>query len=281
MKTRSFSCYSFGALFATFVMLLAACQQVSTPTSLPTVQPTATMLPAQPPTQPSATQPPAQATKPAASTSGPITLDLAGIAQSMTVETVAAVPASPDKPRTEVMPQYRRVTLQGYPVSNHRMQPQIFIFPAGDLASANENAGKAAADLQALLQSRQAGDKLPFLPLDSSLQVMHARVEYLDFKNGKGVAFLTQYNNGIVPINNMQLIYTFQGLTSDGKTYIAAVLPITQADLPATDQASSIAGAEFQAAQAKTIAALEQQPGGSFTPDLAKLKAMIQSIAIP
>jgi hypothetical protein len=277
MNARRFSYYSLGVLFATILMLLAACQQVNNFTSLPTVQPTATMLPVQDPT---ATQPSAQATRPASGTPSDFTLDITGVAQNVTVETVAAVPASAGGPSLEVMPQYRRVDLQSYPVANHRMKPQIFIFPAGDLASANENAGKAAADLQALLQSRQAGDKLPFLPLDNNLQVMHAKVEYLDFKNGKGVVFLTQYNNGIVPINNMQLIYTFQGLTSDGKTYIAAVLPVTHPDLPPTDQASSVAGAEFQASLAKTITWLEQQPGGSFTPDLAKLNAMIQSIEV-
>ena len=62
---------------------------------------------------------------------------------------------------------------------------------------------------------------------------MHVQVQYLDFKSGTGVRFLTQFNNGMAPVNNHDLIYTFQGLTSDGKYYIAAVLPVTHPDLPA------------------------------------------------
>ena len=95
------------------------------------------------------------------------------------------------------------MTLQGYPVSDHSMQPQIFIYPAGDLAPANETAGKMAAGLQALLQTRQAGDELPFLPLINAKQVMHPQVQYLDFKNGNGVRFLTQFKGQQV---NLQIV---------------------------------------------------------------------------
>ena len=46
---------------------------------------------------------------------------------------------------------------------------------------------------------------------------MHSQVQYLDFKNGTGVRYLTQFDQGILPINNYELVYTYQGLTSDGK----------------------------------------------------------------
>jgi hypothetical protein len=259
--------------YAVLALLLSACQPGTISTSLPTVQPTATVPPAQPPT---ATQPPA-------STSGDISLDLSGLAKDQTVETVPAVPASAGGPIWEVLPQYRRVTLQGYPVTDHLMKAQIFIFPAADLAGFNEGAGRMAADLQALLLSQKTVDFMPFLPPFNAQQVLHAQVQYLDFENGSGVRFLTQFDQAPLPINNFELIYTFQGLTRDGKTYIAAVLPVTHPDLPANNQVSAEQASElndFPAYLAKTVTWLDQQPGGSFTPDLAKLDALIQSIEV-
>jgi hypothetical protein len=258
---------------AAFLLLLSACQPVNLPTSLPPVQPTATTLPAQPPAAP---QPPSGA-------SADFTIDLSGVAQDQTVETVAAVPASADRPYWEAAPQHRRVTLQGYPVTSHLLKQQIFIYPVADLAEFNEGAGRMATDLQALLQARQPVDRMPFLPLFNASQVMHAQAQYLDFKNGKGVRFLTQFDQAPLPVNNFELIYTFQGLTSDGKYYIAAVLPVTHPDLPATQQVSEQQAAElndFPAYLTKTVAWLDQQPSDSFTPDLAKLDALIQSIEV-
>ncbi len=258
---------------AILALLLSACQPGNIATSLPTVQPTATVLPAQPPT---ATQPPA-------TTPGEISLDLSGLAKDQTVETVPAVPASAGGPIWEVLPLYRRVTLQGYPVTDHLMKAQIFIFPAADLAGFNEGAGRIATDLQALLLSQMPAEIMPFLPLFNAQQVMHAQVKYLDFKSGSGVRFLTQFDQAPLPINNFELIYTFQGLTKDGKYYIAAVLPVTHPDLPANNQVSAQQATElndFPAYLAKTVTWLDQQAAGSFTPDLAKLDALIQSIEV-
>ena len=258
---------------AILALLLSACQPGNIATNLPTVQPTATELPAQPPT---ATQPPA-------STSGDISLNLSGLAQDQTVETVPAVPASAGGPIWEVLPQYRRVTLQGYPVTDHLMKAQIFIYPAAELAGFNEGAGRMATDLQTLLQSQKPVDFMPFLPPFNAAQVLHAQVQFLDFKNGSGVRFLTQFDQAPLPINNFELIYTFQGLTRDGKYYIAAVLPVTHPDLPANNQVSAQQATElndFPAYLAKTVTWLDQQPGSSFTPDLAKLDALIQSIEV-
>lgn len=261
---------------AIFPLLLTACQPVSTSTSLPPEQPTAI----QPPT---ATQTATQATKPPLGVSADIILDLSGVAQDQTVETVEAVPASADGPWWDPMPQYRRVTLQGYPVTARLMKPQIFIYPVADLARFNEGAGRIATDLQSLLQAQKTVDPMPFLPLFNAQQLIHAQAKYLDFKSGKGVRFLTQIDQGPLPINNYELIYTFQGLTSDGQYYIAAVLPVTYPELPATAQVSTQQVGElndFPAYLTKTVAWLDQQPGSSFTPDLAKLDALIQSLEV-
>ena len=212
-----------------------------------------------------------------------ITLDYSALAQSVTVESVAAGPASPDAPYWEAGPQHRRLTLQSYPVSTHLFKPQIFVYPVTDLASTNEAMSKIATDLQALLQTKQAGNQLPFLPLVNEAQVLQAQVQYLDFKGGKGIRFLTQLAQGMVAVNNNELIYTFQGLTSDGKYYIAAILPVTTPELPADSKLSdeqAKALNDYPAYRSGMIALLNQQPAGSFTPNLNQLDTVIRSMEV-
>ena len=280
MNARNFFNHLSGALFA-IVILLSACQPAAIVTdlqpTLPPAQPSATaVIPAtQVPAQPTALAVTLPAQTPA--TSG-ITLDLRGVAQDMLVETVSM----PTFSWWVDAPLYRRVTLQGYSVLNHQYKPRIYIYPAADLVSASVDAANIADNLQALLQTRQAGDKLPFLPLITDVQVMHAQMQYLDFKSGKGVRFLTQYNNGMAAVNNHDLIYTFQGLTSDGKYYVAVVLPLTHPDLPADSLSGGSVGVgkDYLNYVANMLTKLNQQPASRFTPDLAKLDALIQSIEV-
>jgi hypothetical protein len=281
MRTRRSSHYPFFASFTAILVLLSACQPAALTTSPQPIQPPAqpTQLPAQPTAAPVtvATQIP---TQPSGGAPADITLDYSAVAQNVTVETVPAQPANGARPAG---PEYRRLTLQGYPVANHLHKPQIFIYPTGDLASANENAGKMVTELQALLQTQQAGDPLPFLPLFNAAQVMHAQVQYLDFKNGKGVRFLTQFDQAPLPINNYELFYTFQGLTSDGKYYVAAVLPVTNPELPASSEVSEQQAKElndFPNYLSGVVALLNQQPADRFTPDLNKLDALMGSIEV-
>lgn len=251
-------------LCAALTLLLAACQPTVTQPALPPTAQTA------------------QPTQPPALTGKQVSLDLADIASSQTVETIPAVPASDDRPYWEVAPEHLRLTLEGYPVSNHLMKVQIFIYPVEKLSEFNQAAGQIAGDLPALLRSRQAVDVMPFLPVFNAAQMMHAQVQYLDFKNGSGVRYLTQFAQGIVPISSYELIYTFQGLTADGKFYVAAVLPVTHPELPADDQISADDPrlADFPAYVSETAAWLQAQPAASFTPDLAALDALIASIEV-
>jgi hypothetical protein len=263
---------------ALLMMLLSSCQAPNVPldhtqdirtTEKPYAQ--TTQVPA---------QAPPNSIKPPAGTS----LAFSDIAQDFVVETIAAVPPDSGGPGWwEVAPQHTRISLQGYPISNHIMKPQIFIYPVKELGKYNEAAGRMADDLQALLQVRQPGVYMPFLPLSNTSQVMHIQEQYLDFKNGQGVRFLIQLAQGPTPINNYELFYSYQGLTSDGNYYISAILPITHPELPSNSNVShqqTIDLDDFFVYLENTIFWLEQQPGGSFTLDLATLDALIQSIEV-
>lgn len=298
MNTRGSPHYPLFVLFSSILLLLSACQPAALTTSpqptQPSTQPSATPedLATQTPVQSTqssatpevlATQTLAQPTQTSSGELAGITLDYSAVAQNMTVETMPGQPGGSGYTIWEAETQYRLLTLQGYPIANNKLKPQIFLYPAEELASVDENTKKAITDLKALLQTQQAGEKLPFLPLFNSVQVIHVQVQYLDFKSGKGVRFLTQYNQAPLPINNDELFYTFQGLTSDGKYYVTAILPVTLPELPSgadvIEQQSSVLN-DFQGYLSKLTKNLDQQPASNFSPDLSKLDALVSSIEI-
>ncbi len=253
------------AIYISIIMLLSACQQAVVTTI------------------PQPTQPPALPTQSPNEVAPGIAFEYSAVANKVTVATVAAQPATADGPYWEAAPQYRLLTLEGYPVANPSRKAQIYIYLAGELASANENMGNIATDLQSLLQTKQTGVKFPFLPLLSETQALHAQVQFLDLKNGNGVRFLTQLTQGVTVINNSELFYTFQGLTSDGKYYIAAILPVSNPELPA----NSTAGVgqvnpmdDYRVYLSNTISLLNEQPATAYSPDLNNLDALIRSIEI-
>ncbi|MEO8354588.1 MAG: hypothetical protein ABI621_01610 [Chloroflexota bacterium] len=49
------------------------------------------------------------------------------------------------------------------------------------------------------------------------LKQKHPLMQVINFQNGRGIRFLTQYAQYPAPINNHELFYHFQGLTNDGK----------------------------------------------------------------
>lgn len=269
------------AAFLAITLLLAACYPAVTTPAQPGAA--ATSAPAATP-EPAMTTAPSAIVVAAADSSPQVSLDTDGIATGLESETIAAVSASDNVPFWDVLPEYTRVTLQGYPISSHLMQPQIFIYPAEELGTVNEGAGTMVSSLQTLLQSPQDMPTMPFLPLFNAAQVMHTHLQYLDFNSGQGLRYLTEYDQGLLPINNYELIYTYQGLTSDGKYYVAAVLPVNHPSLPADGTITGNEPAEFTSDFPTYLAnvanSLNPQAANTFTPDLTQLDAMMSSLEV-
>ena len=254
-------------------LLLSACSPVASTTTLP--DPTTTSAPM-------ATLEPTAVPTPDGSLH--LSLDTGSLAADFQTEMVAAVPANENSPYWEVLPEYTRLTLRGYPIRDHLMKPQIFIYPVEDLQKVNEGAGKIVDSLRTLLESPEATPTMPFLPLFNASQVMHAHLQYLDFKNGQGLRYLTEFDQGILPINNSELIYTYQGLTSDGNYYVAAVLPVTHPSLPADGKVTGNEPLEFTSDfptfLANVVKTLNLQATNTFTPDLTQLDVMMSSLEL-
>ena len=212
-----------------------------------------------------------------------VVVDASGLAQAVASLVLPAAAGGADAAWWGEGPEYTVFWLYNYLISDHTRQPQIFVYKVEDL-NVNEAAARAAQDLQALLQTQQPGDRLPYLPLTGDIQALHAQVKYLDFKNGKGMRFLTQLNNGMAPINNHGLFYTFQGLAGDGRYYVAAVLPVYLSSLPMFPNEIANLPLEFTDDYPTYIAGITNQlnlePDGNYMPDLSKLDTMIQSIEV-
>lgn len=207
------------------------------------------------------------------------------LAAGIDTQTIPAQPPSSDSPPWDVAPLHTLIKLNGYALSGTFHTPSLYIYPAAEYAQMSDEAGQIITRLRKQLETRpQQVDHVPFLPFFNAGQMMHVRMAYLDFRNGSGVRFLTQYGQDVSPINNASMFYTFQGLTQDGKFYISAILPISSPILPAKGDISTqdyeALSKDYQGYLAGVTSSLESQLAGSFHPDLNRLDALIQSIEI-
>lgn len=191
-----------------------------------------------------------------------------------------------DIPEWEIGPEYTRIDFFGYQSTGETFhKPQLIIYPADQYAQMNLGAAENIAKLKLTLSSLEtpsSDETLPFLPLWNAGQVFHSNFARLDFQNGSGIRYLTQYAQGIYPINNYSLFYTFQGLTSDERFYIAAIFPVSTPALP--DPETMELDQQFYDTYLQyieeTIFLLETQPLDTFTPSLIDLDLLIESLRI-
>lgn len=184
-----------------------------------------------------------------------------------------------------LVPEHVRFSFEDYLLSDTFHEPALILYPAGEFSSSSEEAAGIIDELERFLAEKPAdADHIPFLPFWNAAQVMHAQVEFIEFQNGEGVRFLTQYGQDVSPINNQAVFYTFQGLSDDGAWYVAAILPVNHPILPADSNIPGDAYMEFADNYLnylqEIVPQLDAQPASSFTPDLELLDSMIGSLLI-
>jgi hypothetical protein len=161
-------------------------------------------------------------------------------------------------------------------------EPRVFIFPAAEYMEINSIAAEQIPQLQELLANQPADveGELSYLPPPNGSQVFHAQEAYLTFEGGKGIRYLTIFNQEPREINNAELFYTFQGLTDDGRYYISASFPVAAPNLPETSEIEDMDAFATNFAQyvADTTQELDGLTTADFTPDLATLDAVVQSL---
>jgi hypothetical protein len=190
----------------------------------------------------------------------------------------------PGSSQMEIYPDYNQVTFDGYILQNTLHSPRIMIYPVQEYEAMDQNVVNRISDLQQILAQEPAtADSMPFLPMWNAGQMMNSNIDYLDFQNGRGVRYLTQYGQAFYPVNNDSLFYTFQGITNDGLYYISAVLPVSNPLLPADETIQGDMDAfynNFDSYIADMEGQLNSWANSSFTPDLTLLDQMFQSLSV-
>ena len=243
-------------------------------------------------------------TQPAIPTLAGTQLNLGGVSMVLPAclaanPTGAIVPAQPYDPNNgpmEYFPQHRAISFPGYPLAGKVFEPVIRVYPVAEFTAMNNVITERVNAMITLINNQPvlpAAD-IPLLPMFNAAQVFRAQVKFLAFQNGQGIRFLTEYAQFYDPVNNHDLFYTYQGITSDGKYWVSAILPVNaaflQADynipqvpadgIAAPDPGSATFSADMETYMTAMIAKLNSTADNVFTPGLDCLDQYIQSLQI-
>lgn len=201
------------------------------------------------------------------------------------------VPYSDSLPQWEITSEQAVFTFEDYVIGDHLHTAAIRVFSLEDyvLAFDSEILVDEAASLATLIANRDENyqGQVSIFPQWPAAENISSNFRYLDFNGGSGVRFLAQHGQAVLPINNYEIAYIFEGFTSDHQWYVQAVFPINspvlQADssqIPGGDYEAFVEMSNYQAYITGIRDLLESQPDDSFTPDLELLDALVRSITI-
>jgi len=284
--------------FAFLGFVLLGCSLFSKATQTGTIQPGATVKaggtlgPTAKATLPAAggtNEPTVKATLPAATNTSCKELsfflnpDLASKIKCETVPESGGADAMP----FNTYPQYTKVSLVGYPLTGRMMQPVISVLPIQPyIELLPDVVNPDVSALQALIAGGAPGSSdLPILPVQNAHQLFLAQYAVLQFQSGSGVGYITQYAQAYVPINNHELFFSFQGITSDGKYWVSIIVPISHPSLwenegdPSNTIWTTI-NDNPDAYYSQMAADLNEKLPRSFVPTILLLDTLIKSISI-
>jgi hypothetical protein len=207
------------------------------------------------------------------------------LAQQITTTTVPAQNPGADAPQWAIFPAYDEFNFVGYPSKNTYHRAHIEVYPVAEFEQMNPAAKDAIEKLKQLLAEMPASpSNIPLLPIFNAAQVFRTQVKYLNFQSGQGIRFVTQYDQAYLPINNLEVFYTFQGLTSNGQYYVTAILPVSTASLPDSDQVPQDQiqsfGDNFPQYLNETAQKINALQPSDFTPNLGLLDTLVQSLRL-
>ena len=213
-----------------------------------------------------------------------------GLAGGANPEKMMTVDANSGAP-WEIAPMHLRFNLTEYTLQGKFHEPRIFVYPADEYAQTNPIAAEQIDNIKKILAgSTILKETLPRVPWFNAELLIAASIQLIPFQNGRGVRTLTQYAQYAAPINNHELFYHFEGLTSDGRYYLIAILPMTAPILPEDEkpEASVPAGGVSiptdigigNTYYSSVTEKLNSLAPDAYTPSLATLDSLIQSVQV-
>lgn len=217
--------------------------------------------------------------------SGGITFDYPASWKKASAKKVAAVPlASPDDKPDGVAPAYNEISVQGLtiyvvPTSEGKL-------PVKEFEKRYPTVASAAKDLSALLKTSSTSTKsTPIFPWADASTPFEAKKKQLSFKNGKAIRYIGEYLIEPDVVDNARLVYSAQGLSTDGKWYLSVMAPLKTKSLPDKSDISKWPqdkykkfSADFAKYGAQVGAKLDKLPSSSFTPSIDELDQLVTSI---
>ncbi len=187
-----------------------------------------------------------------------------------------------------IYPAHTELTIRNYPLTDTQFPPQVWIYPVERFNELLPDiVPPRVSDLKRVISGGTLGSgELPFLPAIPQIQSFSSHVTNLSFDGGQGIRFITEYSEVPFPVNNKSILYTFQGLTSDGIYWVAVTFPISSPSLPASydtlpegyTKETFIQNYDSYVSDVKE--ALEAQAPGSFSPTIDMLDSLVESITI-
>jgi hypothetical protein len=180
-----------------------------------------------------------------------VRIDAAPVARTVSGQLLPPVPhVAGAAPLLNGQPARLRLRFDGEPLpaAVDPLQRQVLVYPlaayralflAGEQVLLDEH----VAALRRLLAEQPEfvdDEEIPVLPEPESAQAFRARIRYLRFDGGAGVAFITRYAAGAASPAG-PLVWTFQGVTDDGRYWVSAFHPVHAPGLPKTGPAYTVA----------------------------------------
>lgn len=192
------------------------------------------------------------------------------------------IPGQGDPENPWSTPESIRFTFVGYPLGDTFHEPVIHVYSVDAFKAVNPDVGQRLDHLQGVLDSLPADPEVGVAHFFNAAQFIRAQEQYLQFQNGSGVRFISQYGQAAGPIGWPHLFYTFQGLTADGRYYVSAILPVTHPSLPEPDDVimDEAFYDQFMDYAAEKEIQLDGEPADSFQPSLLILDEVMDSLRI-
>ena len=158
-----------------------------------------------------------------------------------------------------------------------------------------KDAERTLSELRRLIRRKPVALKgnVPMLPFPDATEVFHARVRYLRFRGGSGIAYLTQSQQDDNLLNGQQVSYEFRGLTDDGRFYVSATFPFGAPVIAATRDVNTHDGytlprhpggrrerQKYAAYVERVRVKLERLRPAQFQPDLRLYDELLSSLEI-
>ncbi len=180
-------------------------------------------------------------------------------------------------------PEHREYIFNNWALPGGFHVPTLRVYSVAEFSAVNPSIGDRLNALQAALAAQSPdGAGLDVPSIYNAGQFFQSNPKYLEFQNGSGARWLSQYGQALFPIGLPNLFYTFQGFTADGAYYISLLLPVDHSILPPTSSVSldDAFYNNYEAYVAENTQILNAQADASFTPSLELLDQLVQTLLV-